>query len=229
MYNAYLGSMKPFQTKIFLVQIVLDKLCISFAVVELNYLILQKIKSPFMQLVKYVCAATILLASCRGIRQNTALPTDVDHLPMAYAVSPKALLTESAVSQHQPEKSENPVVGEINEDDTQTKETSSTVSKSVVTKKVHSFAEWKKMAKTGELQMSKKDIKMLNKLDKKYNGNFEKFKADTFEFTDKAKIVAGVGILGLLLVIFTGSWFGAFLLILAALGFILRFLGVIDF
>lgn len=182
-----------------------------------------------MQPVKYVCFAAILFASCRGIRQNTALPTDVDHLPMAYAVSPKALAIEPDSAQNELAKSENEVVEETNVEDVETKQAPPVLSKSATAKKVHSFDQWKEMAVTGELQMSKKDIKMLNKLDKKYNGNFEKFKADTFEFTDKAKIVAGVGILGLLLAIFTGSWFGIFLFILAALGFILRFLGVIDF
>lgn len=181
-----------------------------------------------MKFVIYLSCIAILFASCRGVRQNAALPTDADHLPMAYAVSPKGLVNETPLTTTESKNPVNTDVAQTDMDDAPTEVASSAVSKTT-TQKVHSFTQWKEMAASGELKMSKKDIKTLNKLDKKYGGNFEKFKADTFEFTTKAKIIAGVGLLGLLLALITGSWFGAFLFILAALGFILRFLGVIEF
>ncbi len=181
-----------------------------------------------MQPAKYLCFLLIVCASCRSVRQTIALPADVNHLPIAYAVSPTALPNEKSAPEPASATAK-PAFEKENEAPERIPVESSSALEKISLKKVQSFSHLKAMAANGEVKMSKKDIKVLNRLEKKYKGNFEQFRADTFEFTTKAKIVAGVGLIGLLLAIFTGSWFGAFLFILAALGFILRFLGAIEF
>ena len=181
-----------------------------------------------MQPVKYLCCLAILFASCGSVRQTIALPADVNHLPIAYAVSPTALSDENSV----PEPASAIAKNQLQQQDKAPEITMNAATPFLAKtnfKKVQSFSQLRAMAAAGEIKMSKRDVKILNKLDKKYGGDFKQFRADTFEFTTKAKIVAGVGAIGLLLAIFTGSWFGAFLFILAALGFILRFLGAIEF
>ena len=181
-----------------------------------------------MQPVKYLCCLVILFASCRSVRQTAALPADVNQPPIAYAVSPRAMASETMEPEPSTEVPGHLFNKEEKIPEIATAESALPLAKTSI-RKVQSFAQLKEMAAAGKLQMNKKDVKMLNKLEKKYKGNFEQFRADTFEFTTKAKIVAGVGLIGLFLAIFAGSWFGFFLFLLAALGFILRFIGVIEF
>jgi len=105
--------------------------------------------------------------------------------------------------------------------------TSVTLSKTA--KKAKSFAQMKEMVKNGDIAMGAKDLKTLNKLDKLYKGNFSAFKSDAFEMTGTAKIIAGVGAASALIAIFVGSWFFAFLFLLAVLAFLLRWIGIIEF
>lgn len=96
-------------------------------------------------------------------------------------------------------------------------------------KKAHSFTEMKEMVKNGEIKMGARDFKTLKKLDKLYKGDFNKLRTDAFEMTGTAKIIAGVGVASALIAIFVGSWFFAFLFLLAVLAFLLRWIGIIDF
>jgi len=95
-------------------------------------------------------------------------------------------------------------------------------------KKAKSFSQMKEMVKNGDIAMSKRDVKTLNKLDKLYKGNFTHREGE-FEWTQLAKIIAGVGAAALLISLFTGNWFFAFVFIVAALAFICRWVGIIDF
>ncbi|MEO7312430.1 MAG: hypothetical protein ABIX01_18655 [Chitinophagaceae bacterium] len=96
-------------------------------------------------------------------------------------------------------------------------------------KKAKSFSQMKEMVKNGDIVMSNKDQKTLNKLSKLYKGDFKQYKDNGFDLTTTAKIIAGVGIVALLISLFTGSWFFAFLFIVAALAFICRWIGIIEF
>jgi ABC-type transport system involved in Fe-S cluster assembly fused permease/ATPase subunit len=177
-----------------------------------------------MQPVKYLILLTILFTSCRSARQASV------------AVVPEAPVQGTLASVFHPvatnETIENAVAEEPTVENTELAIAENIPTKAVTKqtkKKAASFAQMKDMAKTGEIAMSNKDMKTLNKLEKHYKGDFQKFRADTFEFTTKAKIIAGIGLVGLLLAIFAGSGFGLFLFILAALAFILRYLDVIAF
>jgi hypothetical protein len=171
---------------------------------------------------KYLCVAAIAFASCRASR-NVAVVTN-DEMPqtIAVAVAPKPT-TEAA----------NPNVTESLQETTaateNTQKVTTAASISKAKKKITSFAQMKDMARSGEISMSKKDIRVLNRLEKHYKGDYQKFRSDAFELTDKAKIIGGVGILGLLLAIITGSAFGWFLFMVAALAFLLRYLDIISF
>jgi hypothetical protein len=96
---------------------------------------------------------------------------------------------------------------------------------------IQSFAQVKQMAASKQLNLSSKQLKRLDKLDKKYHGDFNKFKSDAgglFD-TQTSKIIAAVGVLGLLLLIISGSGFGAFILILSVGALLLKWLGIVSF
>ncbi len=96
---------------------------------------------------------------------------------------------------------------------------------------IQSFAQVKQMAASKQLNLTNKQLKRLDKLDKKYHGDFNKFKSDTggiFD-TQTSKIIAAVGVVGLLLLIISGSGFGAFLLILSVGALLLKWLGIVSF
>jgi hypothetical protein len=139
---------------------------------------LQKIKTAFMQLVKYLCCLAILFASCRSVRQTTVLPTDVNHIPIAYAVSPKSLPNEAVVPEPTTEVAEIAATENIETREKTVHKKSATPAK-INMSKVQSFSQLKQTIAASDVKMSKKDIKMLNKLEKKYKGNFDQFKADT--------------------------------------------------
>lgn len=174
-----------------------------------------------MQSVKYLLLLAILFVSCRGARQASVsiqpeTPVQATMAGVFHPITPDVPTENIEVDE--------PVI-----ENTPLIVTEAGQTKTLTKKKVASFAQMKEMAKTGEIAMSKKDMKTLNKLEKHYKGDYQKFRADVFEFTTKAKIIAGIGLLGLLLAIFAGSGFGLFLFILAALAFILRYLDVIAF
>jgi hypothetical protein len=97
------------------------------------------------------------------------------------------------------------------------------------TKKAKSFAQMKEMVKNGELTMSKKDFKMLTKLEKLSQKTLSPLREDPFELTDLAKIIFGVGAAGLLIYAFGGGLFFLFLFLLGLGAFLCRWFGMIDF
>lgn len=97
------------------------------------------------------------------------------------------------------------------------------------TKKAKSFAQMKAMVKNGELTMSKKDFKMLTKLEKLSQKTLSPLREDPFELTDLAKIIFGVGAAGLLIYAFGGGLFFLFLFLLGLGAFLCRWFGMIDF
>lgn len=100
---------------------------------------------------------------------------------------------------------------------------------SKATNKAKSFAQMKAMVKNGELTMSKKDFKMLNKLEKLSQKTLSPLREDPFELTDLAKIIFGVGAAGLLIYAFGGGLFFLFLFLLGLGAFLCRWFGMIDF
>jgi len=106
---------------------------------------------------------------------------------------------------------------------------SKTIAAASTDKKAHSFAQMKEMVKNGELTMSKKDLKTLNKLDKLAGGHFNNRGDDPFEMTPTAKIIAGVGAAAGVIAMLIGSWFFGFVFIVAVLAFVCRWIGIIDF
>ncbi len=96
------------------------------------------------------------------------------------------------------------------------------------TKKAKSFAEMKAMVKNGELTMSKKDFKMLNKLERLSEKKLAPLREDPFELTDLAKIIFGVAIAGLIIYPFGGLFF-LFLFLVGLGAFLCRWIGIIDF
>ncbi len=96
---------------------------------------------------------------------------------------------------------------------------------------IQSFAQVKQMVANKQINLSKKQLKRLDKLDSKYHGDFKKFKDDAggiFD-TQTSKIIAAVGVVGLLLLIISGSGFGAFILILSVGALLLKWLHIISF
>lgn len=96
-------------------------------------------------------------------------------------------------------------------------------------KNIQSFAQVKAMAANGSLKLNNKQLKRLDKLDSKYHGDFNHFKSDIGDFSKTAKIIAAVGIIGLLLLLITGSAFGTFIFILAIGAFLCKWIGIIEF
>jgi hypothetical protein len=198
-------------------------------IVKTKRLILQKIQNAFiMQTVKYLLIFAILFASCRASRNAAALSTPE---PTTQPVLVAAIhSTTTTTTQNTP--IENPVQQNIVTENTAAAavpEAAQAVAEKKTPQKTTSFTQFKSAAQSGKIAMSKRDMKTLNKLEKHYKGDYQKFRSDVFEFTTKAKIIAGIGLLGLLLAIFAGSGFGLFLFILALLAFILRYLDVIAF
>ena len=181
------------------------------------------------QPVKYLLVFAITFASCRASRNIATTTNDEVHPTIAVAISSGNHFDESSnTTAAQPDsKVQDSTINAVTNEVTADADAVSNTNKAK--KKITSFAQMKEMASTGEIAMSKKDLKTLNRLEKHYKGNYEKFRADTFEFTDKAKIIGGIGLLGLLLGIITGSAFGWFLFIVAALAFLLRYLNIIAF
>jgi hypothetical protein len=176
-----------------------------------------------MNPVKFLLGLAVLLVSCRASRQSTVQPSDyIASQTMAYVVSPvvpsNTLSTDSIVEADD-------TTALLSETDAIT----TVAATKQVYKKAASFAQLKEMVKNGEVTMSKKDQRILHRLDKHYKGNFNHFRSDAFELTDKAKIIGGIGIVGLLIGIFTGSAFGWFIFILALFAFLLRYLDIIAF
>ena len=96
-------------------------------------------------------------------------------------------------------------------------------------KKATSFDHMKAMVKNGELTMSKKDFKMLNKLNKLSQKNLAPLREDPFELTNLAKIIFGIGAAGLLVYFLGGGLFFLFLFMLGLGAFLCRWFGMIDF
>lgn len=183
-----------------------------------------------MKKVLYLFLFVSAFASCRAVRQTAALNSEVPVETPQYLVGAVNTHTNTNTTTKGEEFAliedttivETPVA-------TTTSEKATVLNEISKKKSIQSFAQWKEMGKSGELTMSKKEMKMVNKLEKHYKGDYQKFRADTFEMTTKAKIIGGIGLLGLLLGIFTGSAFGWFLFILAAMAFLLRYLDIIAF
>ena len=175
--------------------------------------------NPF---VKYLCVIAILFASCRASRNVATSPNE--EMPQTLAV---------AVSSTPAPEADMPTANDSMPEITTATETvqdATTATAIAKTKKqITSFAQMKEMARSGEISMSKKEMKTLNRLEKHYKGDYRKFRSDAFELTTKAKVIGGIGLLGLLLAIITGSAFGWFLFIVAALAFLLRYLDIIAF
>jgi hypothetical protein len=96
---------------------------------------------------------------------------------------------------------------------------------------IQSFAQVKQMAANKQINLTSKQLKRLDKLDAKYHGDFNKFQKDAGNIfdTQTSKIVAAVGVVGLLLLIISSSGFGAFLLILSVGALLLKWLGIVSF
>lgn len=110
-------------------------------------------------------------------------------------------------------------------------ENTSSIKKQTFRKKVHSFTEMKEMAEAGELKMSNKDMKTLSRLESMYKGNLKDLKHsdEGVTMSGKAKLIAIIGAIAGVIALFIGSWFFAFVFLLAVLAFFCRWIGIIEF
>lgn len=172
----------------------------------------------------------VTLISCRTSRQNIDYIVKDQEVAVTVSAQPQPF-TESKESVMRPyyeavsteEKKEILPANTINEEKT----INSSTNKSNL--KVHSFAEWKEMAHNGSLKMTKKEVRMLNKLEKKYHGDFNMMKEDLAEMSTTAKVIAGVAIVGGVFALFFGSWFGAVLFVIGLILFIFKWIGLFEF
>ncbi|MES2778239.1 MAG: hypothetical protein V4722_28950 [Bacteroidota bacterium] len=96
-------------------------------------------------------------------------------------------------------------------------------------KKAKTFAQMKEMVKNGTITMSKKDQKVLNKLDQLSQSKKSPMREDPFELTTLAKIIFGIGAVASIIFLFSGSLFFLFLFLVAVGAFFCRWFGIIDF
>ena len=173
--------------------------------------------------------AIIILASCasrkNAIEQETAMVGMVNKPAMAPLLTGK---NEGALQSYNKFEKE-PNKAKSSETTNADKPAPNNIAANKSTAKASSFSQMKEMVKNGDMVMSKKDLKILNKLDKLSQNNFNNRREGGFEWTPTAKIIGGVGAASLLISLFTGSWFFAFLFIVAALAFICRWIGIIEF
>ena len=184
-----------------------------------------------MKNVKFLALCLIVtIVSCRTSRQSTD-----------YIVKDQEVATNTVNAQLQPfTESEESVMRpyyeavsaekkETSAENVATEEKTTNFSSNKSNLKVHSFTEWKEMAHNGSLKMTKKELKILNKLEKKYHGDFNKMKDDFAEMSTTAKVIAGVAIVGGVFALFFGSWFGAVLFVIGLILFIFKWIGLFEF
>ena len=193
--------------------------------------------------------AVITLAACQS-RKNFYYETDMVHRPV-YSAPQQTLQQEKGESVAQMME---PVVQNTNNGLTEThaeapillqqetfavEEPAVAEQTEIVKKKVQitSFKDIKALASTGSISLSKKQMRQLDKLEAKLGDDFfntaqaanNSSNAVEWEWTTLTFVVAGVAVLGLLLALFAGWFFGLFLAILGGAALVLKLLGVIDF
>ena len=174
--------------------------------------------------------ALLLLCSCSASNKLKTVPESQTVVSMA------GVLHATELSADQPLQSTGATAG-FSGDNTSTVEEmtpgpkATVIDKKQVTKKAHSFSQMKEMVQNGDIVMTRSDKKTLDRLENFYKGDFKdlkNLKVEPFELTTAAKIIGGVGIIALIIALF-GSFFFAFIFLLAVTAFILRWIGVIAF